>query len=124
MPFYNYECPGDTPCNVKELTPEQKEKLCIEKHPKGKLVWTEKHSWNEQPEIKCPVCGHKAVKSSHGMGNITGYVRGNSYLNRGDIARQMDLHTLETKDPYGHMRQPGEVDELKSKLKKAKIRKR
>lgn len=124
MAFYNYECSNKTPCKVKALTEEQKNKLCIEEHPKGKLIWTERHGWDEKPEIKCPVCGKDAVKSAHGMGNVTGYIRGNSYLNRGDIARQMDLHTLETKDPYGHMRQPGEVDDLKSRLKKAKIKRR
>lgn len=125
MPFYNYQCTKE--CKVKQLPKELKEKLCIEKHPKGMLVWTEQHAMpedNKWPKIACPLCSSEAKPTWHGI-NQQGYTRGDCYLNRGDCNRQMDLDLLsQGRDPYGHMRQPGEVDELKKKLKKAKIKRR
>lgn len=121
MPFYNYACLNG--CKTKQLSKELKQKLCIEKHPKGILVWTEQHGMNDKPEIKCPVCTGAAERTFHGT-NFTEWIRGNCYLNRADAKRQMDLRVLETGDPYGHMRQRGEVDDLKSRLRKKKTPKR
>jgi hypothetical protein len=121
--FYPYQCSNEKPCNVKNLpkdahpTMRPEEEVCIEKHPTGMLVWLENHGMNETPEIKCPACGGKAVRSTHGITPPVGHVRGQCYLNRGDQRRQMDLRTLEAgQDPYAHMRQPGELDDLKSRL--------
>jgi hypothetical protein len=56
-----------------------------------------------------------------GIGAPVWYIKGNCYLNRADCRRQMDLHKLETgQDPYAHMRVPGEVDDIKSRLKNPK----
>lgn len=123
MPFYNYVCLKL--CKTKKLSKELKEKLAIEQHPKGILVWTEQHGMNDKPEIKCPVCTGPTERTWHGASFI-GWTRGNCYLNRADAKRQMDLRLLETKgdDPYGYMRQPGEVDDLKSRLRKKKIPKK
>lgn len=122
MPFYNYECTKG--CKVKQLSKQQKKTLCIEKHPKGLLVWTVNHSMNEWPKVQCPVCGADARPTWHGTKQY-GYVRGNCYLNRADCARQRDIALLETgNDPYARFRQPGEADYIKSQLKKAKIRSR
>lgn len=121
MAFYNYQCLKG--CKVKQLKKELKEKLCIEKHPKGVLIWTEQHGMNDKPEIKCPVCTGATERTFHGT-NFTEWIRGNCYLNRADAKRQMDLRVLETGDPYKGMRQSGEVDDLKSKLRKKKIPKR
>jgi len=123
MPFYNYTCPGG--CKTKQLTKTLKKSLALEKHPKGLLIWTEQHGMNDKPEIKCPVCAGLAERTFHGT-TFTGWIRGNCYLNRADAKRQMDLRLLEKKgdDPYGYMRQPGEVDDLKSRLRKKKTPKR
>lgn len=119
MAFYNYQCGKKDPCKLEKLSDELKEKLCLQEppHPDGFLVWTERHGMQETPEYKCPVCGDKAVMSSYGV-DVTGFIRGNCYLNRQDAKKQMDLRLLETgQDPYKHMRQAGEVDHLKQKLR-------
>lgn len=122
MPFYNYTCPKQ--CKTTKLSKEQKlrvSKLAVEKHPKKILIWAEQHAWDSKPNIKCPLCESKAEMTWYGTKQF-GYIRGNCYLNRADCKRQMDLNLLETgNDPYSHMRQSGEVDELKKKLKKKKI---
>jgi hypothetical protein len=119
MAFYNYQCAKKKPCKIEKLTPELFEKLCLADppHPKGILVWTERHGMNENPKYKCPICNGKAVVSSHGV-DVTGYIRGNCYLNRQDAKKQMDIRLLETgQDPYAGMRTAGEVDHLKRKLR-------
>lgn len=73
----------------------------------------------------CPRCNsNKTKKIFHNM-EVSGYVRGNGYLDKAGCHRDMNLFKLtekdpdtgESLDPYHHMRQPGETDELKSKLK-------
>ena len=122
--FYPYQCGNEKPCSVKDMKPENahptlrpEEEICLEKHPKDMLVWLESHGMNDTPEIKCPGCGGKAVRSTHGLTPPRGHIRGQCYLNRADQRRQMDLRTLESgNDPYAHMREPGEIDDLKSRL--------
>lgn len=122
--FYPYQCSKEKPCNVKDVKPENahptmrpEEDLCLEKHPQGMLVWLENHGMNEIPEIKCPGCGGKAMRSTYGLTPPRGFIRGQCYLNRADQRRQMDLRTIESgQDPYAHMRQAGEVDDLKARL--------
>lgn len=122
MPFYNYSCPNA--CKVKQLPKAAKAKLAIEKHPSGVLVWTEQHGMNDNPQIKCPVCKIGAIRTWYGV-SLHGYIRGDCYKNRDDCKRQMDLRLLESgNDPYAHMRQSGEVDDLKKRLKKKKLPKR
>jgi hypothetical protein len=128
--FYPYQCANKKPCNVKDLpkdahpTMRPEEEICIEKHPTGLLVWLECHGMDEKPEIKCPVCNGKAMRSAHGMNAPKGHIRGQCYLNRADQRRQMDLRTLEAgKDPYAHMRESGEVDHLKNQLQ-GKVKKK
>ncbi len=117
MAFYNYQCGKKKPCKATKLKPEQIENLCLVEHPDYMLVWTERHGMHEKPEYKCPVCSGKAIVSAWGV-DVTGYIRGNCYLNRQDAKKQMDVRLLETgNDPYGHMRSPGEVDHLKKQLR-------
>lgn len=117
MAFYNYQCSKKKPCTADKLAPELREKMCLVEHPDWMLVWTERHGMQETPEYKCPVCGKKAVVSTWGV-DVLGYIRGNCYLNRQDAKKQMDIRLLETgNDPYGHMRQPGEVDHIKKSLR-------
>lgn len=119
MAFDNVQCAKEDPCKLEQLSAELREKLCLPEipHPDGILVWTEKRGLHDTPEYKCQVCGGKAVVSPYGV-DVTGYIRGNCYLNRGDAKKQMDVRLLETgSDPYAGMRQPGEVDHLKNKLR-------
>lgn len=129
--FYPYQCAKEEPCQEKDLTEEKAhptlrphEEICIEPHPKGILVWLEVHGINETPEIKCPVCDGKAVRSSHGITVPRGFIRGNCYLNRAEQKRLSDIRVLESgRDPYAHMREKGEVDHLKNVLA-GKVKKR
>jgi hypothetical protein len=122
--FYPYQCAKEKPCSLKGLDLEKihptlrpEEEICIEKHPDGVLVWLECHGMSDTPEIKCPACGGKAMRSTTGLTPPLGHIRGQCYLNRADQRKQMDLRTLEAgQDPYGHMRQSGEVDHLKKQL--------
>ncbi len=60
---------------------------------------------------KCPRCGgHNAVRSYRGS---------NGYFDKAGCHRDMNVHKLETDDPYGEYREKGEVDDLKNKLKRA-----
>lgn len=129
--FYPYQCAKEAPCKAKDLKPEKahptlrpEEEICIEKHPQGVLVWLEAHGMNDTPEIKCPVCDGKAMRSTHGLTPPLGHIRGQCYLNKADQRRQMDLRTLEAgQDPYAHMRESGEVDHLKKQLQ-GKVKKK
>jgi len=120
--LYNYECTKS--CLVKNVPKDIKKNLLIEPHPDGLLIWTVQHGINEDPKLTCPLCNSEARRSWYGI-KLQTFVRGNCYLNKDDCRRQMDLRLLEAgQDPYKHMRQPGEVDDLKSKLKKKKTSRR
>jgi putative FmdB family regulatory protein len=72
------------------------------------------HSIREDPEILCPECGTKCFRV---IQPVTGYVRGNCYLKKGDCKKAAEIATLQDNDPYGRHRVPGEKDELINKLK-------
>lgn len=97
------------------LTTDQLEEL---------LLFETSHAMCPTPEelqeaLVCPRCQtNNCVRSYHGM-NIIAYVRGNGFLDRAGCYRDMHLHHLTQHDPYAQMRQPGEVDELKAKIKRA-----
>lgn len=76
-----------------------------------------------EDEIKeamtCPRCnGTNTETTLYGCGNVIMYVRGNGYLDRAGCQRDMHLHHLTTDDPYADMRVPGEVDDLKERLRR------
>ncbi len=76
--------------------------------------------------LVCPRCDStNAVKTYYGY-KVLSYIRGNGYLDRAGCHRDMNLHQLtgtddkgQPLDPYDHMRQPGEVEDLKVRLKRA-----
>lgn len=90
------------------------------------------HPFDPKPKelakaTKCPRCGrHEHAERQLACGTATCYVRGNGYMDRAGTNRAMNLHKLETvdpdtgesNDPYHEMREPGEVDDLKVRLKK------
>ena len=65
---------------------------------------------------KCPRCGKSDCERSYKYSVITGYVRGNGYLDKAGVKRDMNLHHLTQNDPYSEYRQPGEVEDLKTRL--------
>lgn len=74
------------------------------------------HGMSETAKFKCPVCGGDNVERIISSG-VTGYVKGDGYLDKKGVRRDMDRYTLQNKDPYAHMREPGEAEELDQKLR-------
>ena len=121
MPTYNYAC--SCGCTLDDLKAANGKEIevngSIMMVNSGRLVWEETHAMLADPDIKCPLCGGKAERTMEGVGAPVFYVHGNCYLNKEECRKQMDLHKLETgNDPYAGYRQPGEVDHIKTKLKK------
>ena len=72
-----------------------------------------------QEATTCPRCGSTECKKSMMNVSITSYIRGNGYLDVAGAKRDMNKYHLMQDDPYQEYRQPGEVDELKTKLERA-----
>jgi putative FmdB family regulatory protein len=83
---------------------------------KQRFVFEIVHGMNERPIIKCPKCGSVAYRM---ISPAIFYVKGNGYLDRAGVRRDQNLHTLIYNDPYKHMRQRGEKDELICQLRRA-----
>jgi len=116
MAFYFYEClTCAAAVGERELTSEEHDEL---------VLFETKHSMVPNPEelakaTICPRCGKNDVKLSYKHSNVRGYIRGNGYLDKTGVRRDMNLHNLVTHDPYAEHRVDGEVDQLKDKLKKS-----
>lgn len=74
------------------------------------------HGMSETPEIKCPVCEHECIRVI--AKSVTAYFRGYGYLDKKGCYRDMNLYKLQTDDPYGYMRQPGEAEFMADQIKK------
>ena len=62
---------------------------------------------------KCPKCDGKNTRSSYTGYSNECWIRGNGIVtDRRGARRDMNRHTLVNNDPYGHMRQSGEVDHM------------
>ena len=80
------------------------------------LVWMIEHNMSDKPEVKCPICNEKAAVIINKSPNW--HWRGDCYANKADCQKQMNIHKLQTNDPYGYMRQPGEVDDMIHSIKR------
>jgi putative FmdB family regulatory protein len=74
------------------------------------------HKMSETPKFTCPVCGGDNVEKIISVPSAV-YVKGDGYLDKKGVRRDMDRYTLKNKDPYAHMREPGEAEDLDQKLK-------
>jgi len=70
--------------------------------------------------IKCPECGAKCHRMIAGE-KKHGYIKGNCYLDGAGARRDMNKFTLQENDPYGYMRQDGEVDDMVKRIEKASL---
>lgn len=116
MPNYDYACKT---CE-QNLCKKLKRDLTDQEYQDHVLFET-CHSINPtESELKeaitCPRCGKSDCSKSMMNINITSYIRGNGYLDKAGVKRDMNKFHLTTDDPYKEYRQPGEVDELKAKL--------
>lgn len=67
----------------------------------------------------CPRCdGVDCRKTFYGYNTIS-YIRGNGYLDVAGTRRDMNLFKLTEEDPYDEYRVPGEVEDMKVRLKRA-----
>ena len=115
MPYYHYACKNCERIAVKkhgELDSDQYDSLVL-----FETSHSMKPSDAEMKEAtKCPRCGKSDCERSYKYSVITGYVRGNGYLDKAGVKRDMNLHHLTQNDPYAEYRQPGEVEDLKTRL--------
>lgn len=83
-----------------------------------RLTWFVEHGMSEKPLIPCMgACGDTAVLIITNA--ATFYNRGYGYLDKSGCRRDMNLYKVAyDEDPYGYMRQPGELDDLKTRLRK------
>jgi hypothetical protein len=87
------------------------------------VLFETSHSFNPTDEelaeaMTCPRCqGQNCTKTYLGY-QVRGYIRGNGYLDRAGVSRDMNLCKLTQDDPYAEYRQSGEVDDLKTKLQR------
>lgn len=122
MPLYNYEC-CDCQDKLHKKLLEHKRQPTIDEY-ESLVLFETKHKMRPTAEelaaaCICPRCNStNCVKTMYGS-NVIGYVRGNGYLDVVGAKRDMNIHTLTYDDPYAHMRQDGEVDDMKHKIKRA-----
>ncbi len=123
MPYYNYIC-RTCEKKVKRRLKRQKREEMTKQEYEEECLFETSHAFDPTPKelaeaTVCPRCqGTDCDKTMYGV-TFTCYVRGNGYLDKEGCHRDMNRHKLETDDPYGNMRVPGEVDEMKAKLKRA-----
>jgi hypothetical protein len=83
-----------------------------------RLSWFVEHSMHEEMHMPCMgECGGEAVRIITNA--ATFYNKGYGYLDKSGCRRDMNLYKVAyDEDPYGYMRQPGELDDLKGRLRK------
>lgn len=127
MPHYHYLC---KPCE-KRLIEAKGGPLNQEEELEGAIFETS-HSMNPTKQElraakKCPRCGSRRTHLTVNGITVGGYVLGDGYLDREGVRRDINLFHLTGKDaetgqpldPYGHMRQAGEADDLAVRIKRA-----
>jgi len=98
------------------------EELIAGAHPKtGEYLFFINCKMQDKPgNPKCPKCGGTKTYTSFTENNIMCYIRGDGLVkDKGGARRDMHKHHLQNNDPYGYMRQPGEVDHMIDRLERA-----
>lgn len=85
----------------------------------SRVIWEVRHGMFEDVKITCPFTGKPAVKTGVGCTPAELWFKGNGMAkDKAGAQRDMNAYTLKNNDPYGYMRQPGEVDCMINDLKK------
>lgn len=121
MPVYQYACSS---CS-KKLVDEEDVIASIEEEIDGFNLGTGEYLFFKTYQMKdkatnpkCPKCGGNDTSQSYSDIKFTCYVRGSGIVNdRSGARRDMNKHHLVNQDPYGHMRQSGEVDYMLDQIK-------
>lgn len=101
MPIYEYTCWDCTPDDNNRDT---------------YFIMEVKHMMSETPKFTCPACGGGRIEKIISIPSAV-YVKGDGYLDKKGAHRDMNRYKLQHNDPYAHMREPGEAEELDKKLK-------
>lgn len=114
MPCYHYACKNCAKKSKADPSSDEYDEL---------VLFETSHSMKPTEAelaiaLKCPRCGKTECERSYKYSVITGYVRGNGYLDKAGVKRDMNLHHLTQGDPYAEYRQPGEVEDLKTRLRR------
>lgn len=119
MPRYNYLC-HDCEKAAVEMFGEAITQEQFEEHVLFETSHAMEPTEEELAEAKkCPRCeGTNCVICVYGT-EIHSYIRGYGWLDKAGATRDRNLFTLENNDPYAQYRVPGEVDDMKQKLRKA-----
>jgi len=118
MPSYYYFCKD---CEV-EATKIKGGELTYDEE--WEVIFETYHSMGAGEEEKkkattCPRCNSYNARQAFNHNDYTGYVRGDGYLDKEGVRRDMNVCKLQDDDPYASMREPGEVDDKIAKFKKA-----
>lgn len=126
MPLYNYIC-----ANCLKKATKIKGSPLTQEEEMDNVVFETKHAMVPTPDeikatTKCPRCGSNKTSKIFAGIETYGYVRGKAFLDKAGMKRDMNLYKLTQKDengkstdPYGHMREPGEADDLAHRIRKA-----
>jgi hypothetical protein len=119
MPKYQYSCED---CSYDDY---KKSEIFNDKDGKGFHVETGEYLFiveckmaDKPKSPKCPRCGGTDTCSSYVDMGLQCYVRGDGLVkDRAGARRDMNRHHLVNQDPYGHMRQAGEVDHMLDQMR-------
>jgi hypothetical protein len=118
MPNYLYICHA---CE-KKATEEKGESLTHDEELE--VIFETYYSINAPSDVVgeatiCPRCDGRDTAQAFNHNSYSGYVRGDGYLDKAGVKRDMNVYTLQNDDPYASMREPGEVDHKIAQFKKA-----
>jgi len=102
MAWYNFECKHDDHPIIEVSVPMED----FDRVKDGTL------------KVHCPKCGSKMTHTIKGQ-TFIGYIAGSGWKDKQGAKRDMEKWTLMNNDPYGHMRQSGEVDHMLDQFEKA-----
>lgn len=74
-------------------------------------------TFGPDPVISCPICNKVSFHTMAGT-QVYGYTKGEGFLDKAGVRREMNLHTLKTNDPYAYLRPEGDKEEMIKKIEK------
>jgi DNA-directed RNA polymerase subunit RPC12/RpoP len=118
MPIYVYQC---LDCASK-YTEEELMNLDKESY-ESNILFETYHSFNpSEQELKenvvCPRCKSNHCVKTYTSTTVSGYVRGYGWKDYAGARRDMNVYHLDNDDPYKPHRVEGEVEHIRSRIKK------
>lgn len=118
MPVYVYQCKK---C-LSGFSQEQLDKMDTDTYGQSVLFETIHSVKPSDKELKeavvCPRCNDNDCEISFSGTKVHSYVRGYGWKDKAGARRDMNVFHLDNDDPYSNHRVPGEVEHIRSNLKK------